>query len=63
LEVLINHLRAKTLLIVLDNCEHLIEACARISDALLQACPALRILASSREPLGITGEVAYRVRR
>jgi predicted ATPase/class 3 adenylate cyclase len=59
--VLVDYLRAKTLLLVLDNCEHLIEACAQISDALLQACPKLRILASSREPLGITGEVAYRV--
>jgi predicted ATPase len=61
LEVLIDYLRAKTLLLVLDNCEHLIEACAQISDSLLQGCPKLRILASSREPLGIRGEVAYRV--
>ena len=61
LDVLIDYLRAKTLLLVLDNCEHLIEACAQISDALLQGCPKLRILASSREALGITGEVAYRV--
>ncbi len=59
--VLVDFLRAKTLLLVLDNCEHLIEACAQISDALLQACPKLRILASSREALGITGEFAYRV--
>lgn len=61
LEVLIDYLRAKTLLLILDNCEHLIEACAQISEALLQACPKLRILASSREALGLTGEVAYRV--
>jgi len=61
LEILIDHLRAKTLLLLLDNCEHLIEACAQISEALLHACPRLRILASSREPLGIDGEVAYRV--
>ncbi|MEP6896560.1 MAG: hypothetical protein ABI986_13215, partial [Chloroflexota bacterium] len=60
-EVLIDYLRAKTILLVLDNCEHLIEACAQISESLLQACPKLRILASSREALGITGEVAYRV--
>ena len=61
LDVLIDYLRTKTLLLVLDNCEHLIEACAQISEALLQACPKLRILASSREALGITGEVTYRV--
>ncbi|HEX6033473.1 MAG TPA: tetratricopeptide repeat protein, partial [Anaerolineales bacterium] len=61
LDVLIDYLRGKTLLLLLDNCEHLIEACAQISDSLLQACPKLRILASSREALGITGEVAYRV--
>ncbi|HET7376330.1 MAG TPA: adenylate/guanylate cyclase domain-containing protein, partial [Anaerolineae bacterium] len=61
LEILIEYLRTKTLLILLDNCEHLIDACAKISEALLQACPTLRILASSREALGIAGEVAYRV--
>ena len=61
LEVLIDHLHDKSLLLVLDNCEHLIEACAHTSATLLQACPALRILASSREALGITGEFAYRV--
>ncbi len=54
-------LRAKTVLLVLDNCEHLIEACAQLSESLLHACPTLRILASSREALGIAGEVAYRV--
>lgn len=55
------HLRAKQLVLVLDNCEHLIAACAQLADALLRACPQLRILASSREALGITGEVAWRV--
>ena len=60
-EVLIDYLQARTLLLILDNCEHLIEACAEISETLLQACPTLRILASSREALGLTGEVAYRV--
>ena len=43
-------------LLVLDNCEHLIEACAHLADALLAHCPRLRIVATSREPLGITGE-------
>jgi predicted ATPase/class 3 adenylate cyclase len=61
LEVLIEYLRAKTILLIIDNCEHLIEACAQISVDLLQACPQLKILASSREALGIAGEAAYRV--
>jgi predicted ATPase/class 3 adenylate cyclase len=61
LEVLIDYLRAKTLLLVLDNCEHLIEACAQISEALLRTCPNLCILATSREAMGIAGEAAYRV--
>jgi predicted ATPase len=43
-------------LLLLDNCEHLIEACADLADALLAHCPRLRIVATSREPLGITGE-------
>jgi predicted ATPase len=46
---------------VLDNCEHLIAACAQLAETLLQACPHLRILATSREPLGMAGERAYRV--
>jgi predicted ATPase/class 3 adenylate cyclase len=53
--------KKKKLLLILDNCEHLIEACARISNRLLRACPNLRILASSREALGVPGEVPYRV--
>ena len=61
LEVLIDHLRAKTLLLIIDNCEHLIEACAQISEDLLHACAKVKILASSREALGIAGEAAYRV--
>ena len=61
LEVLISYLRPKTVLLILDNCEHLIEACAQISEALLRACPKLKILASSREALGISGEAPYRV--
>ncbi|RPJ21346.1 MAG: adenylate/guanylate cyclase domain-containing protein, partial [Chloroflexi bacterium] len=61
LEILIEYLRSKTLLLILDNCEHLIEACAQISAGLLRSCTTLRILASSREALGIAGEVAYHV--
>ena len=49
-------LRTKELLLVLDNCEHLIDACARLAETLLSACPGLRILATSREALGIAGE-------
>ena len=50
-----------TRLLVLDNCEHLIDACAQLADALLRACPDVKILATSREALGLTGEVVYRV--
>lgn len=60
-DTLSDHLRAKHLLLVLDNCEHLIEACAQLADQLLHNCPKLHILASSREALGIAGETAYRV--
>jgi non-specific serine/threonine protein kinase len=54
-------LREKQLLLVLDNCEHLISACAQLAEALLTQCANLRILATSREALGITGEVVYQV--
>ncbi len=57
-EVLVEHLRSRTALLVLDNCEHLIDASARFAQTLLEACPRLHILATSREPLRITGEVA-----
>ena len=49
------------LLLVMDNCEHLLDACAQLVDALLRACPDLRVLATSREALGLTGEIAWRV--
>jgi predicted ATPase/DNA-binding SARP family transcriptional activator len=48
-------------LLVLDNCEHLVDACAEIADALLRACPRLTILATSREALGVTSEVSWLV--
>ncbi|WKD33564.1 AfsR/SARP family transcriptional regulator [Streptomyces xanthophaeus] len=54
-------LRSRTALLVLDNCEHLIEAVAATADRLLGACPGLRILATSREPLGLTGEALWTV--
>jgi non-specific serine/threonine protein kinase len=56
-----NFLRSKELLLVLDNTEHLIAACASLARALLNECPGLVILATSREPLGIPGEVLWRV--
>ena len=51
----------RELLLVLDNCEHLIRSCAEVANGLLRACPQLRILATSREPLGVPGEVTWRV--
>jgi len=54
-------LQARHLLLVLDNCEHLIEECARITAFLLARCPGLVLLATSREPLAISGEVVLRV--
>jgi len=56
LERLVDHLRDQDLLLVLDNCEHLLAACASVSSRLLATCPSLRILATSRELLGIEGE-------
>jgi len=60
-EALIDALRKQRALLVLDNCEHLISACAGLTDALLRTCPELRIMATSRESLGIVGEVAWTV--
>jgi predicted ATPase/DNA-binding CsgD family transcriptional regulator len=53
---LVDHLRDRQLLVVLDNCEHLLEPSAVLTDQLLRAAPGLRVLATSREPLGIDGE-------
>jgi predicted ATPase/DNA-binding SARP family transcriptional activator len=58
---LIDVLREKHRLLIFDNCEHLIDACAQLATALLPACPQLHILATSREPLGIPGEIPFRV--
>jgi predicted ATPase/DNA-binding SARP family transcriptional activator len=60
-ETLTAALRSKHLLLVLDNCEHLIASCAHLAEALLRACPYLRILATSREPLHVPGEVIWLV--
>ena len=53
------HLYDKHLLLVLDNCEHLIEACAALAERLLGDCPQVSMLATSREPLGVPGEKAW----
>ncbi|MGW7448408.1 ATP-binding protein [Kitasatospora sp. NPDC054795] len=59
--VLAARLRERRALLVLDNCEHLIDVCARLTDALLRAAPGLRVLATSRQPLGIAGEQVFPV--
>jgi predicted ATPase/transcriptional regulator with XRE-family HTH domain len=58
---LISHLQTKTSLLLLDNCEHLIDACAHLTADVLQACPNVSILATSREALGIAGELPFLV--
>ena len=58
---LIETLRERRMLLVLDNCEHLVEACAALADELLRSCPNLHILATSREALGVGGERAWLV--
>jgi len=59
--LLVDFLRPRSLLLILDNCEHLLSACAQLADSLLHRCPTLKILATSREGLGIAGERIYRV--
>jgi predicted ATPase/DNA-binding SARP family transcriptional activator len=54
---LVDALRGRQMLIVLDNCEHVVDMCARLAEDVLGACPGVRILATSREPLAIAGEV------
>ena len=61
LQTLLDALAPQDLLIVLDNCEHLIGACAETAEAILRRCPRVRLMATSREPLGIDGEVIYHV--
>ena len=58
-QLILNFLRTKTALLILDNCEHLLDASARFADALLKHCPQLKILATSREAFGILGEIVY----
>ena len=60
-EIVFDYLRAKHLLLILDNCEHLVEACAHFADQILRTSPRIKFIASSREALGISGETIYRV--
>lgn len=59
--VLTNYLRARELLLVIDNCEHLLSACGQLVGALLSACPKIKIMATSREALNVSGETVWRV--
>ncbi|HEX5915697.1 MAG TPA: BTAD domain-containing putative transcriptional regulator, partial [Rubrobacter sp.] len=60
-DALVDALRGKKLLLILDNCEHLVDAAAQLADILLSSCPLLRIAATSREALGVEGELVWRV--
>ena len=60
-ETLTDRLRGSDLLLVLDNCEHVLDACARFLTDLMRACPGVRVLATSREPLGVPGETTWLV--
>jgi len=60
-DALVREMRERRLLLVLDNTEHVIDACAELAAELLRACPDVRILATSREPLNVAGETTYPV--
>ncbi len=60
-DTLVDHLRPRETILVVDNCEHVLGASAALVDALLRACPLLWVLATSREPLGVPGEILWRV--
>ena len=60
-DTLIDVLRPRAGLLLLDNCEHLVGACAELADHLLRACSGLTMLATSREPLVVAGETVWRV--
>jgi DNA-binding SARP family transcriptional activator len=61
LETIAEFLRSRTMLIILDNCEHLIQPTAEVVDHLLRYCPSMRVLATSREPLLVPGEVVWQL--
>ena len=60
-DALIDYFAPKSALVILDNCEHLVEPCAILAESLLEACPRLKIIATSREHLGVPGETSWRV--
>lgn len=60
-DTLTDYLRSRCLLLILDNCEHLLQKCCLLAEAVLRTCPAVRVLATSRERLAIGGEQSYRV--
>jgi predicted ATPase/class 3 adenylate cyclase len=61
MDTLLRFVGDRLMLVVLDNCEHLLDACAELVVALLGACPAVTLIATSREPIGVAGEVSWRV--
>ena len=61
LDIVSHFLQPKRALLILDNCEHLIDACAQLAEMLLRTCPTLHILATSREALSVAGETIYLV--
>lgn len=60
-DTVVARIGGRRVLVVLDNCEHLVSACAEVVDRLLRGCPELRVLATSREPLSISGERVWQV--
>ena len=61
LEILEEYLKDKNILLIFDNCEHLLERCAVITETLLSYCPKLKIISTSREPFNIQGEIIYKI--
>lgn len=61
IHALARYIESQSMLLIFDNCEHLIEDCARLVEGLIQSCPNLRVISSSREAFGIVGEHPYRV--
>ncbi|GIW07990.1 MAG: hypothetical protein KatS3mg060_2795 [Dehalococcoidia bacterium] len=61
LGAVVRHYRERPAIVLLDNCEHVVDAVARVARHLMGACPRLRLLATSREPLGVSGETVWRI--
>ena len=60
-QTMVNRMCERVILVILDNCEHLVDACGEVAETLLRGCPSVRILATSREALGVAGEQAWLV--